>query len=167
MEINSYNANSVASTANSSVSSSSSSLEMDDFLNLLVAQMKNQDAMSPMDNTAFVAQLAQFSSLQAMNNLADISGQAQATSLIGKTVIMAAYDSSGNLVTTEGEVEKVTIYGGKTNLYVNGEEFELSNVMEIKKDQSTDENKSVLENILEELININSPMVDENTITSE
>ncbi len=41
----------------------------DMFLNLLVTQLKNQDPLSPTDNTAFVAQLAQFSSLEGINNL--------------------------------------------------------------------------------------------------
>jgi len=43
----------------------------DMFLNLLVTQLKNQDPLSPTDNTAFVAQLAQFSSLEGINNLND------------------------------------------------------------------------------------------------
>jgi len=43
----------------------------DMFLNLLVTQLKNQDPLSPTDNTAFVAQLAQFSQLEGINNLND------------------------------------------------------------------------------------------------
>ncbi len=43
----------------------------DMFLKLLVTQLKNQDPLSPADNTAFVAQLAQFSSLEGINNLND------------------------------------------------------------------------------------------------
>jgi len=48
-----------------------SSLGKDDFLQLLVAQMQNQDPLEPMDNTDFIAQLAQFSSLEQMSNIAD------------------------------------------------------------------------------------------------
>jgi flagellar basal-body rod modification protein FlgD len=40
-----------------------------DFLQLLITQMKNQDPMSPMDGTQFASQLAQFSSLQELQNL--------------------------------------------------------------------------------------------------
>jgi flagellar basal-body rod modification protein FlgD len=125
--------------------SSASSLDMDDFLNLLVAQLKNQDAMNPMDNTQFISQLAQFSSLKAMTEMSEITKQTQATSLIGKTVAMASYDDSGNVVTTEGKVEKVTIYGGETNIYVNGEAFKYSNLMEIK----TEPGKAALETVLQ------------------
>lgn len=44
-------------------------LGKDAFLQLLVTQLKNQDPLSPMDNTAFVAQLAQFSSLEQLSNM--------------------------------------------------------------------------------------------------
>ncbi len=51
--------------------SSSSTMNKNDFMNLLIAQMKNQDPMSPMDGTQFAAQLAQFSSLEQLQNLND------------------------------------------------------------------------------------------------
>lgn len=47
------------------------SLGKDDFLKLLVAQMGNQDPMEPMSNEESVAQLAQFSTLEQMNNIAN------------------------------------------------------------------------------------------------
>ena len=46
-------------------------LGKDDFLQLLVAQMENQDPMEPMSNEESIAQLAQFSTLEQMNNIAD------------------------------------------------------------------------------------------------
>lgn len=44
-------------------------LGKDDFLKLLITQMQNQDPLSPMDNSQFLAQMAQFSSLEQMQNL--------------------------------------------------------------------------------------------------
>jgi flagellar basal-body rod modification protein FlgD len=80
--------------------SSSSTLGKDAFLQLLVTQMKNQNPLDPQDNTQFVAQLAQFSSLESMQNLtASVdsistsyqSSQAlQASSLVGRSVIVDA-----------------------------------------------------------------------------
>lgn len=68
----------------------------DDFLNLLVAQLQHQDPLSPLDSTDFTAQLAQFTSLEQLNNInaglerlqkdqASLKN-AQAIDLIGKTV---------------------------------------------------------------------------------
>ncbi|ONH57239.1 flagellar basal-body rod modification protein FlgD [Pseudomonas cedrina] len=75
----------------------SQSLGKDAFLQLLVTQLKNQNPLSPQDNGAFVAQLAQFSSLEGINTLNDSvnnissnfsSSQAlQASSLVGRSII--------------------------------------------------------------------------------
>lgn len=136
MEINAYNkVNSSGSIAEDNkivLNKNKSSLDMGDFLNLLVAQMTNQDSMNPMENTEFVSQLAQFSSLQAMSDLVKVSEQAQATSLIGKTVIVAKYNDTGKLDIIEGEVEKVSIHSGETSIFVKGVAYGLSNLMEIK-----------------------------------
>lgn len=80
--------------------SSSSTMGKDAFLQLLVTQMKNQNPLDPQDNTQFVSQLAQFSSLESMQNLtASVdsistsyqSSQAlQASSLVGRSVIVNA-----------------------------------------------------------------------------
>ena len=45
-----------------------SSLGKDDFMKLMISQLKNQDPLNPMDGTEFSAQLAQFSSLEQLSN---------------------------------------------------------------------------------------------------
>lgn len=133
MEINKYSSSSSVNNANNlNVQKENKTLGMQDFLNLLVAQMTNQDAMNPMDNTEFIAQMAQFSSLQAMTDLSKVTMQGQATSLIGKNVVVAKYNSKGQLEVQEGVVQRVTIHSGETKLYVNDTEYDYSNVMEIK-----------------------------------
>jgi flagellar basal-body rod modification protein FlgD len=85
------------------------SLDKTAFLKLLVAQMKNQDPLKPMDNTEFVAQLAQFSNLEQVMGINDrldaltLQGQGQANtevaSLVGKRITAngtsVGLDSSG------------------------------------------------------------------------
>ncbi len=70
----------------SAVSGSKKELGKTEFLNLLVAQLKNQDPMNPMDNQQFIAQLATFSSLEqlisinkAVSTLADGSSKTVTT----------------------------------------------------------------------------------------
>jgi len=81
-------------------------LGKDQFLTLLITQLKNQDPLSPMDNSKFTAQMAQFSSLEQLFNVNDnLSGlkgltsslnNTQAMSLIGKDV-----EARGNTVNVE------------------------------------------------------------------
>ncbi|MFP4453118.1 MAG: flagellar hook assembly protein FlgD [Desulfobacterales bacterium] len=78
-------------------SGSSQELGKDDFLGLLVAQLKNQDPLNPSDPTEFTGQLAQFSSLEQMNNISqgiedlggikDEIGRMSSLSLIGRSVL--------------------------------------------------------------------------------
>lgn len=167
MEIKAYDSSQVNksnSINNLKVKTDKEALDMQDFLNLLVSQMTNQDAMNPMDNTEFISQMAQFSSLQAMSDLREMTMQSQATSLIGKNVVVANYNQFGVLEVQEGIVQRVTIYGGKTKLYVNDKEFDYSNVMEIKQleQPEVDPAQEVLNNILEKISNLNGPMEGDN-----
>jgi len=83
-----------------SSASGGQALGKDAFLQLLVTQLKNQDPLNPQDNSAFVAQLAQFSSLEgiqtlntSVNNISSSfqSSQAlQASSMVGRSVIAPA-----------------------------------------------------------------------------
>lgn len=92
-----------------------STLGKDDFLKLLVTQLRYQDPMSPMDNKEFVAQLAQFSALEQMKNLNQTNLLNYAMGLEGKTVI--ANDAQGNAV--QGLVDQVRMQDGQVMLRIN------------------------------------------------
>ena len=102
--------------------SSNDALGKDAFLQLLVTQMKNQNPLDPQDNTEFVAQLAQFSSLESMQNLTSTvdtisnlyqSSQAlQASSLVGRSVIVDA--GSTTVDTTKGMTGTVVVPAAST-----------------------------------------------------
>ena len=57
-----------------------------DFLHLLVTQLTNQDPLNPQDQNAFLAQLAQYSTVEGVNNLQSVSKQQDGLQLLGKTV---------------------------------------------------------------------------------
>jgi flagellar basal-body rod modification protein FlgD len=86
----------------------STALGKDEFLKLLTTQLQHQDPTQPMDNTAFVAQLAQFSSLEQMSNVNDnltkmltsqgTALQTTAASMVGKSAVF----SSNQVSLTQG-----------------------------------------------------------------
>jgi len=105
---------STSTTASTSlVTGADATLDKTAFLKLLVEQLKNQDPLQPQDDTQFVAQLAQFSTLEqsmqtntALSTLTSVmQGQsnAQTTSLVGKTATLQGtkmtLDSSGTAAT--------------------------------------------------------------------
>ncbi len=106
--------------------SSNDALGKDAFLQLLVTQMKNQNPLEPQDNGEFVAQLAQFSSLESMQNLTTTvdgiaglyqSSQAlQASSLVGRSVIVNA--GSTSVDTTKGMTGSVVVPSSSTTTSV-------------------------------------------------
>ena len=91
-----YGGTSIADTQTSS-ETSSEKVGIDQFLTLFIAQIKNQDPLSPLDSAEFTAQLAQFTSVEQLygmnSSLSDIKetlndqgGQQDLIGLIGKTV---------------------------------------------------------------------------------
>ena len=91
-------------------------LGKDDFLKLFVAQLQHQDPMSPMENAEFIGQMASFSSLEQLSNLAAANEKTNAIGLIGRTV---TYTDAAKQTHT-GKVEKVTTVDGKPSLTVAG-----------------------------------------------
>jgi flagellar basal-body rod modification protein FlgD len=95
----------------------------DQFLKLFVAQLSHQDPMNPMNDSEFMGQMASFSTLEQVSNLAAANERvaanltsSNAIGLIGRTV---SYVDENDEIQT-GTVEKVTTAGGKPTLTVNG-----------------------------------------------
>jgi flagellar basal-body rod modification protein FlgD len=89
------------------------------FLQLLTTQMSNQDPLNPMDDTQSVSQLAQFSALQASDNLESSFTNfqsnfavLQSANLVGKTVTVNSVDGSGNSSSVTGTVGYVSVVNG-------------------------------------------------------
>lgn len=99
-------------------------LGRDAFLQLLMTQMQYQDPLNPMDNTEFVAQLAQFSALEQMTNLYKSTAYTQGLSMIGKNVTATIYDDSTmEYKYIDGTVDSVSVKNG--NIYLKVDDIDV------------------------------------------
>lgn len=104
-------------------------VQVEDFLKLMVTQLQNQDFMNPVDDTQFLSQLAQFASMTAMEEMRSYSQTTYATSLAGKTVTVAKNNVSGGIDKATGVVEKVDLSGDEFEVYVGGKAYTLDQIM--------------------------------------
>src|SRR5690606_9619022 len=115
-----YSASNVAKAANKS-----NDLGKDQFLALFVAQLQNQDPLTPMNNSEFIAQMAQFSSVEQLMNMSNEiallrQNIGSASTLIGKHVSWNEYDAEGKVVRNTGLVESVVSQDGHLFAEING-----------------------------------------------
>lgn len=99
-------------TNNTQSTNKESSLGKDDFLKLLITQLQNQDPLSPTNDTEFIAQMAQFSSLEQMQNINTAMETTKASSMIGSLITWV--DDQGNPMS--GVVTGVRIVNGEPKL---------------------------------------------------
>ncbi|MBN2652342.1 MAG: flagellar hook assembly protein FlgD [Spirochaetales bacterium] len=118
----------------------SGDLDKDDFLKILITQLANQDPLEPMKDKEFIAQMAQFSSLEQMKNMAgnfeklsedftvmaSIIDSAGAPNLLGKEVTVLSGDSE-----VTGVVEEIA---GKYNpqVKIDGQYYSYAEVFKIR-----------------------------------
>jgi flagellar basal-body rod modification protein FlgD len=86
MSVSPISATDPTQSLSSTVQQSGGQLGQQEFLKLLVTQLTNQDPLQPQDQSAFLAQLAQFSTVEGVNNMATSQSKVEAASLLGKTV---------------------------------------------------------------------------------
>jgi flagellar basal-body rod modification protein FlgD len=113
-EIPSLNSTPTASTQ--AASGKNSAMGKDQFLKLFVAQLQHQDPMNPMQDSDFMGQMASFSTLEQVSNLASENAKTNAIGLIGRTVTYKGTDGAEHT----GAVEKVSTKDGKPSLTVGG-----------------------------------------------
>ena len=108
-------------------------LNKEAFLQLLVAQMQYQDPLEPTDNTEYISQLANFSSLEQMQNMNDslknmsmASDLQRAANMVGQ---FATIKENGQSIVT-GKVDAVEYKDGTAYVSIGGKSYELSKVAE-------------------------------------
>lgn len=111
-------------------------LSVDDFYTLLLAEMTNQDPLEPTSNTEFISQMATFTSMRSQQDALYYSNASYASSLVGKTVLVATASGS-KLNTITGVVSNINLSGKTFTVSVNGKEYDLKNIMKIVSDKDT------------------------------
>ncbi len=104
----------------------SSELDINDFFRLIAAQLQNQSMYDTVDNTEFLSQLAQFTTLTQLNELKQAINTNLALTLLGKTVTIE--DNESSLGVIAGKVEQVSYENGSPYLYVNGKFYPMEKV---------------------------------------
>lgn len=125
------------SSAATSTASANSLGDFESFITLLVTEMQNQDPTDPVSNTEFISQMAQISSLDRLNSLAEGMDASRAYSLLGKEVTYQTSDSSGETTTASGTVQSVVTKNNTTYLTIDGAQVELSSVVLVSASSST------------------------------
>ena len=119
------------SSDKSKKTSGGSSLGKDDFLQLLVAQMKYQDPLEPTSNTEYISQYATFSELEQMQNMSATMELSRASDLVGKTVVVEHTDSSGKTSSDMGIVDYISYENNKAIVWINNQSWSLDDVKEV------------------------------------
>jgi len=129
MDVSNVNNGSSSNVSSFDSTKKTQTMGKQEFLNLLVTQLRYQDPLNPMQDSEFVAQLAQFSALEQMQNLNDSFELMKAQSLIGRYIV--ATNPSDSTKTIEGRVDHIKADNGKIYLDVDGTEVEVSNIKEV------------------------------------
>lgn len=117
-----------AAAATESMDLQSSALGQEEFLRILLAQLRFQDPLKPLDNQQFLAQIAQFSALAQTSQLNDrvdtllsIQAATQSIGLIGRTVEVSSESGAGGV----GQVASLRFVDGQPDMTVRTASGEL------------------------------------------
>ena len=111
-------------------------LDRDAFLRLLITQMQFQDPLDPVSDKEFVAQLAQFTALEQMNQMNASMRQQQAFGMVGRTIEGRTLNpETGLYQDIAGRVDSVVTRAGETFLHVNGFDIALNRVTSVYEDE--------------------------------
>lgn len=124
-------ANAAASSSAKTSGKGETALGKDDFLQLLVAQMKYQDPLEPTSNTEYIAQYATFSEVEQMQNMSQSMDLSRASGLVGQMVQITTTNDSGVESTFMGKVDYVKYENGKALVAIDEELYSLDDVTHV------------------------------------
>ncbi len=143
--IDAYNAAAISSTTQTASYQSSDvaggEMSIDDFYQLLAAQLKYQDPNEPLSNSEMMAQMVQTQMITTLDSMSEAIDQLSitnitnyATSMLGEQVTVAEVDNDGNYTgeDTTGIVEGVSM-GVPPLIFINGKQYTIQQIMSVGK----------------------------------
>jgi flagellar basal-body rod modification protein FlgD len=126
-----------ANKENTTKKTGNSALGKDDFLKILITQLKYQDPSQPLEDKEFIAQMAQFTSVEQLTNMATEMKTLRQTlgmssNLIGKSVSWLGKDEAGSSLAKSGVVDSITFKDGNQFANVKGEAISLDQLTKIE-----------------------------------
>ena len=142
----------IAGQTQKSKSNTKTTLDMNDFLSLIVKQLQNQDMTNPMDDAAMMNQMVQMATINAMSTLTEASVTSYSASLVGKEVTIGER-VGGAVNEISGTVTGTAVYGGQQVIFVNNKSYYLTDIMAVgklpAKEETVPEEKPAEETVTE------------------
>lgn len=116
------------------------------FLNLMVAEMTNQDPLEPTSNTDFISQLAQFTQLTYAQDSSKFAMANYAATLVGKVATGTKVEGK-EIITKTGVVESVTQMKNSYTVRIDGVDFDINKITAVKDKGSADTSNGLADSI--------------------
>jgi flagellar hook assembly protein FlgD len=113
-------------------------IKFEDFFDLMLMQLQNQDFMNPVDDTQYLTQLAQIASMKAMEEIQYYSKANYVMSYMGQEVTAAKSELGGKVSTERGIVSEISLVDGEYTFSVNGKQFDLKEIMLVHDGNAVD-----------------------------
>ncbi|WP_434751685.1 flagellar hook capping FlgD N-terminal domain-containing protein [Paenibacillus amylolyticus] len=140
------------STANrATTSTATKELGKDQFLKILITQLQNQDPLQPMEDKEFIAQMAQFTSVEQLVNISTqlktLNQSLGAVSgMIGMEISWLSSDKTDTGTSRQGIVDSIIVRDGVQYAKVGNDEIKLDEIIQVNRAKQTEESKTPVEN---------------------
>lgn len=140
------------SAANKATTSAATKeLGKDQFLKILITQLQNQDPMQPMEDKEFIAQMAQFSSVEQLVNISSqlkTLNQSLGTvsGMIGREISWLSSNKEDNGTLRQGIVDSIIVRDGVQYAKVGNDEIKLDEIIQVTNPTQAEENETPVQN---------------------
>ena len=127
-----FNAEPLNATVNTNGRQAKGVLDKDDFLRILITQLQHQDPIAPVEDKEFIAQMAQFSSLEQITNLSAQFGELSQTLSTGQSLQLLGKEVEINNhgTTVNGIIDSITV-GNDSKVIVNNQSYSTDSIIRI------------------------------------